>query len=299
MATAQQTNATLYNPTTYDETTTYHLEGINPNVTLTIDSIETKLNSTSISYTLKILAPAIGERGEPINSSDYYTSNPPVLRYYLYSGAAIDFDRNVTLNAVWVDWLAASGTQIEADNNALGDHAYIIHLSHTGSTYFGTVVMPKLSEGEHNVTAWVKANQNYISYAVPWWAAFSKTVTFNVDTTPPAVTVLSPTNQTYMFGEVPLDFSLNESCPKISYSLDGMANVSAAGNLTLASLSAGMHNVTVYAWDNNDNVGSSQTVNFYVEASTLPVLIAVVTLVSIIAAGLLVYFVKKRVRKHS
>ena len=210
-----QANAELHPPSIFEGTTTYQLNGLNPNVTITIDHVETELNYTTISYTLRILSPAIGDRGEPINSSDYYTSDTPVLRYNLYSGVAIDFDRNITLNAIWVDWLAASGSQIEADNKALGDHAYIIHLSHTNSTYFGTVVMPKLSEGEHNVTAWVKANQNYISYAVPWWAAFSKTVTFNVDTTPPAVTVLSPTNQTYMFGEVPLDFSLNESCPKI------------------------------------------------------------------------------------
>ena len=78
-----------------------------------------------------------------------------------------------------------------------------------------------------------------------------------------------------------------------------MANVSAAGNLTLANLSAGMHNVTVYAWDNDDNVGSSQTVNFYVETSSLTALIVVAVAVSIMAVGLLVYFAKKRRYKHS
>ncbi len=299
IALTPSSNAELHNPTVFDDTTSYHLYGVNPNVTITIDSIETELNNTVISYTLRILSPAIGDRGEPINSSDYYTSNTPVLRYHLYSGAAIDFDCNTTLNAIWVDWLVGTNVQIENDNEALNAHSYSNPLNFSDNAYYGTVVASNLADGVHNVTVWVRAGQNYLSFNVPWWAAFSKTETFIVDTTAPQVTVQSPTNHSYG-RNIPLAFDVNEGYSQAAYSLDNAANVTIDGDTTLEDLPDGLHNVTVYAWDNAGNVGVSQTVRFTVEAFDLLLWVMIsVVLVAVVLVGLsAVYFHKKR-RRHN
>jgi len=53
-----------------------------------------------------------------------------------------------------------------------------------------------------------------------------------------------------------LNYTVNEPVSKIFFVLDGQWNVTIAGNTTLAGLSNGVHNVTVYAWDDVGNVGS-------------------------------------------
>jgi hypothetical protein len=93
-----------------------------------------------------------------------------------------------------------------------------------------------------------------------------------------------------------LNFSINEPVSQITYSLDGQENVTIAGNTTLADLSAGTHNVTVYAWDTAGNVGASETVTFTVTPfPTAPAAAASVASIAAVTAGLLVYFKK---RKH-
>jgi hypothetical protein len=39
-------------------------------------------------------------------------------------------------------------------------------------------------------------------------------------------------------------------------------NVTIAGNTTLTGLSSSVHNLTVYAWDEAGNIGSSETITF-------------------------------------
>jgi hypothetical protein len=62
--------------------------------------------------------------------------------------------------------------------------------------------------------------------------------------------------------DLPLNFTVDESCSKISYVLDGQENVTVAGNSTLSDLPIGEHNVTVYAWDSSGNNGASETIMF-------------------------------------
>jgi hypothetical protein len=82
----------------------------------------------------------------------------------------------------------------------------------------------------------------------------------------------------------------------MGYSLDGKDNVTVAGNTTIAGLSNGLHNVTVYAKDAFENVGASETVYFTVaqQSEPLPISWVVAGIVIIAAAGLapLVYFAK-------
>jgi hypothetical protein len=116
------------------------------------------------------------------------------------------------------------------------------------------------------------------------------------DGTPPKIEVISPQQGTYTTTNVTLDFTLNESISSISYVLDGKAAVEITGNTTIAGLSFGTHNLTVYAADASDNTGSSETITFTVAQEPkpepfpiIPVLIIVVACVVVAGAGFLLY----------
>jgi hypothetical protein len=56
----------------------------------------------------------------------------------------------------------------------------------------------------------------------------------------------------------------------ISYSLDGQDNVTITGNTTLVELAIGLHNVSVYAKDELENSGVSETIYFTVAREPEP-----------------------------
>jgi hypothetical protein len=120
-------------------------------------------------------------------------------------------------------------------------------------------------------------------------------------TVPPVVGVVSPElNKTYVVGNVSLIFTLNKPTVALSYSLDGQANVTIAGNTTLTGLSSGLHNVTVYATDTLGSTGASEIVVFSVAKEpesfpTTPVTAGVIAAGTIVSIGFIVYF---RKRKH-
>ena len=155
-----------------------------------------------------------------------------------------------------------------------------------------------------NVTAIPEGNRTVTIYALEMGgykngATFditgSSIVSFTIDNVPPKVSVLSVESATYDVVDLPLNFTVSEPVSKMSYVLDGQDNVTVNGNTTLTGLSAGMHNVTVYAWDAAGNVGVSETVTFTVEPfPVVPVAAASVAVVASVSAGILVYFKKRR-----
>jgi hypothetical protein len=50
----------------------------------------------------------------------------------------------------------------------------------------------------------------------------------------------------------------------MGYSLDGQETITITGNTTIAGLTNGLHNVTVYAKDTFENMGASETIYFSV-----------------------------------
>ncbi len=98
------------------------------------------------------------------------------------------------------------------------------------------------------------------------------TATYLLETTPPKITVLSPLNQTFNESSVSIVFSVDKTINWAGYSLDGKNNVTVTGNstitnnavtnVTIANMTSGFHNITLYANDTFGNVGSSETVNF-------------------------------------
>jgi hypothetical protein len=116
-------------------------------------------------------------------------------------------------------------------------------------------------------------------------------------TIPPEVVVVSPENTTYTSSSVSLVFAVNKPAVWIGYSLDGQKNVTINGNATIGGLTSGLHNVTVYARDELENTGASETITFGVEAPFPTALVAASTAsAAIIGVGLLLVYFKKR--KH-
>jgi parallel beta-helix repeat protein len=120
-----------------------------------------------------------------------------------------------------------------------------------------------------------------------------------VDTLPPVVSIVSPENDSSLTVDVALNFTINEPTSQITYSLDGAENITISGNTTLAMLANSNHNLTVYAWDEAGNIGASKTIIFSVaEPSqsypTTLVIIASGASLAVVAAGVLVYFKKRK-----
>ena len=117
---------------------------------------------------------------------------------------------------------------------------------------------------------------------------------FGYGTVPPKIAVISPENGNHTSGNVSLAFTVNKPAMWTGYSLDGQDNVTVAGNVTLSGLSSGLHNVTVYAKDQFENTGATDTVTFSIAEEPAPFPTAFVTTasvasVSVIAVGLLIY----------
>jgi len=120
----------------------------------------------------------------------------------------------------------------------------------------------------------------------------------------PVVSVLSlEDGGEYAFGDVPLVLGLNRSVSWLGYSLDGQANVTVKGNVTLSGLSSGLHSVRVFAEDEYGNMGASETITFTVVNAPLSLFFigTVVTIVVVAAAvvvcGGLLFLRKRRSRK--
>jgi len=126
-------------------------------------------------------------------------------------------------------------------------------------TIDGNTTLSGLSDGVHSVLVYANDTSGN--------SGSSDIVYFSVDTIPPEIAVLSPLNQTYQTGSVELSFTVDKSTSWIGYSLNGQANVTIVGNVTLSSLSDGNHSIIVYAADTIGNFGSSTPVYFSVDTT--------------------------------
>lgn len=162
-------------------------------------------------------------------------------------------------------------------------------------TYMGALFISNLSDGKHSITVYQgyqfrQHNERYEVYAY-------SNVNFTVDTTAPSVSVLSPENKTYNAANVTLNSTVSEPVSQLVYVLDGGENLTIEGDITLADLPNGEHNVTVYATDLAGHVGSSETIIFTIaEPEPFPtaLVIAASGAAIIVGAGLLLYFKKRK-----
>ncbi|HLN45088.1 MAG TPA: kelch repeat-containing protein [Candidatus Sulfotelmatobacter sp.] len=124
-------------------------------------------------------------------------------------------------------------------------------------------------------------------------------VPFGYGTVQPIVTITSPIREVYNTSTVSLSFSVDKPVSWIKYSLDGQDNVSITDNATLADLSNGAHNLTVYAKYTEGSIGASENIVFTVakpdpESFAIMPVIASIGIVAIVSISLLIYFKKHK-----
>ncbi|MBN1244483.1 hypothetical protein JXA31_02700 [Candidatus Bathyarchaeota archaeon] len=151
-------------------------------------------------------------------------------------------------------------------------------------TITGDTELSDVSEGPHSITVYVNDTfGNMIS---------SGNVSFSVDTFSPQIVVLSPENRTYDGSDVQSAFTVDEPVSWMGYSLDGQDNVTITGNVTLAVLADGSHNIKFYAIDLVGNTGASKTV--YFEIAPFPTVLVVAVAVTITITVATAYLLLKR-----
>jgi N-acetylneuraminic acid mutarotase len=158
---------------------------------------------------------------------------------------------------------------------------------HANVTVSGDTVLTGLAEGQHRLL--VYANDTFGN------TASSNLVQFNVDTLPPTVSVFSPENKTYDGSDIRSVIVVDEPFSWLGYSLDGQDNVTITGNVTLAVLREGSHNITFYAEDTVGNAGTSGTVYFNV--AFFPTVWVAGVAVTLTIAAAAAYLVLKRRKK--
>jgi hypothetical protein len=189
-------------------------------------------------------------------------------------------------------------------NESFADYGYTLTLPLYNASNGTHIVIVRAEQGcfygnEDGVPYYFRINNSLlVKFIVEDTQPFSAKIlaTFNLDTTPPKVTVLSIEDKTFASSDVPLDFTVSDLVTQVSYSLDGDDNVTIAGNTTLTRLSNGEHNVTVYYADIVGNVGASVTLYFTVAVpNSFPTTLVIIASLALVGVGLLVYF---KTRKH-
>jgi hypothetical protein len=191
---------------------------------------------------------------------------------------------------------------------AVADVPLVFNLSETTSwmgysldgqmnvTVSGNITLVGLSEGVHTITVYANDAGGNVGRSV--------SVYFTINALPPNIELFSPENKTYTTNSVSLSFSVNEPTFWKGYSLDGQANVTIFGDITLAGLSEGSHSLVVYVRDTAGNAGASETVYFAVEThQTEPSQLWIVAIIAIVAGvgfaitGYMAYDLFKRAQK--
>ena len=164
----------------------------------------------------------------------------------------------------------------------------------------GTATLQNLSEGYYSLTVFgVYERASGISTKYPAIMQDTQTVYFTInDGIAPSLTNLQIENRTYNQNSLPLNISVDKQVGWMGYSLDGKANVTFTGNMTLNGLEFGSHSLVVYANDTVGNMGATGNVTFTIEKpEVFPViLVAAVSTVAValVVAGLLVYHKKHK-----
>ena len=183
-------------------------------------------------------------------------------RIYVFSGSkAQNYDPRTNS---WTDSASIPKERYFAGIAVLDDRFYVIG----GWTYEHTKYGPSVNEFQQVYTG---ANEVYTP--IGYGAA------------PPEIMILSPeNNMSYNSSSFSLNFTVNKPTNWSCYSLDGEENVSITGNTTIADLSNGVHNVTVYANDTLGNSGASETIAFTINQPALFPTVEIATIATIMIA---------------
>jgi parallel beta-helix repeat protein len=178
----------------------------------------------------------------------------------------------------WSDYKSKYRNAVEIDKSGIGNTSYVIDES--------------LANLANNTDRY------------PLMKPFNSTF-YSLQIAQPKISIISPLNQTYNVSSVCLTFSVSVFSPVKTvswnaYCLDEASNVTLASNspitnITLANLTIGFHNVTVFANDTYGNMANPQTINFTIQKPApasfpaVPVASVSVAVLALVVAGLLIY----------
>jgi N-acetylneuraminic acid mutarotase len=138
-----------------------------------------------------------------------------------------------------------------------------------------------LSQGAHNVTMYANDSLGNMGS--------SNTAFFSVDILPPNIEIIIPQNKSYDSTDIQLTFTVNENVTYLAYSLNGQDKQEIIGNVTLAALANGAHNLTLYATDDFGN-SAEKTVSFNIAPFPVVTFVAILAIITIVlATGYLFY----------
>lgn len=240
-------------------------------------------------------------------NSTYYASKDILLNF----SATTEKSNNISLSVYELYYVASwqNGRIGQRDRTAIDMKSVYVTYNSDYSSYTVSVNLTNVPEGPRWLQVYARSGS--IAYTTgyqtrglhhtTYYAAYEETlssskVEFIIDTTAPKILSLSLENKTYDTSNVPFILTTNEPISKVSYSLDGQANTTVAGDTALTNLHNGKHTVTVYATDPAGNIGASETVYFSVEVpQPVTVQFAIVPAATIALAGVgLFVYIKKR-----
>ena len=132
-----------------------------------------------------------------------------------------------------------------------------------------------------------------------WCPEIEQYTPIGYGTVAPKVAVISPENKTYNATNVSLVFTVNKPVVWMGYSLDGQETVTITGNTTLSGLANGLHNITVYARDEFENTGASETIIFSVETPFPTTWVAAAIAIAITGGSALAIYYFKKPKRNS
>lgn len=243
-------------------------------------------------------------------SETYHTDYPAIIRISSPARYGVYSPNNNVPISVSVEspsgWWEMTSVQVELQLDGLmKTRANAKKFDEQGHVFTYNSSLNALKEGRHSLS--VVADICYLSHHPVWpvdnFTGSGKSDVVYFFSEAVMISVLLIENKTYNARDLPLDFVVNRPVQKVTYSLDGQANMTIAGNIMLTGLSEGEHNVTVLAWDDGGNIGAYETVFFAVAIAkpepfptALVAVSAVVVVAGVVSTGLLVYFRKRKQR---
>ena len=159
----------------------------------------------------------------------------------------------------WTDNTNLSGYIFSFDNGT-GTFVDDSFVEMTGTNNLS--VVSKVVNSTVGTTIRWKVQVNDASGNINVTKVFSYTTTSVSDTTPPTITINSPTNSTFTTGDIDYNITVNEALTNALVSIDGGTNMTMTNDSTTnyfnlsgnhPTLSEGSHNITFYAKDTAGN----------------------------------------------
>ena len=149
------------------------------------------------------------------------------------------------------------------------------------ATITGSVILPALSYGSHNVTVFAKHTiNNELVHLDKNTVYFTRSDMIPPDELiPPIISNISLENKTYTTAEVLLSFNIDKTVSWMAYCIDNQKNITLVGlydpnvwgrqfNKTIKGLAEGSHSLVVYANNTAGISGASEKVQFTVRTNS-------------------------------